>query len=184
VKDRIQRKHGQGALGDMADWQLAIAAEIAAAGVEVVAYVPDSRLWGVVKALDGRVGVRTLTREEECVGFAAGYRAAGGRPLVMLQSSGLGNCLNAIGSLAVPYGLSFPMIVSMRGTLGEQNPSQVPIGRATAKLLDAFGIQAYSLLHPRDVSLITSRVITLAQKAGVLAAVMLEPTLEVDDGHR
>ena len=52
--------------------------------------------------------LRTLTREEECFGWAAGYRAAGGMPLVLVQCSGLGNSLNAIGSLVVPYGLGVP----------------------------------------------------------------------------
>ena len=51
--------------------------------------------------------------------------------MVMMQCSGLGNALNAIGSLCLPYGIGVPMILSMRGTLGEANPSQVPMGRAT-----------------------------------------------------
>ena len=74
------------------------------------------------------IPLRTLTREEECFGYAAGYRAAGGMPLVLLQCSGLGNAINAIGSLVVPYGLGFPVVLSMRGTLGERNPSQMPLG--------------------------------------------------------
>ena len=52
-------------------------------------------------------------------------------PLVLMQCSGLGNALNALGSLAIPYGLGFPLVLSMRGTLGERNPSQMPLGRTT-----------------------------------------------------
>jgi sulfopyruvate decarboxylase alpha subunit len=174
------------ALGSQAPstWQDALAAAIVGAKTDVIAYVPDSRLRGVIAAIDDAIRVRTLTREEECIGFAAGFRAAGGRPVVMMQSSGLGNSLNAIGSLVVPYRLGFPLVVTMRGTLGERNPSQVPIGRATRALLDAFGIQAYPLLHAADVAVIAPQVFTLAFETSTLAAVMLEPTLEADCGPR
>ena len=50
---------------------------------------------------------------------------------VLMQNSGLGNALNAFGSFAIPYGIGVPLVLSMRGTLGEANPSQVPMGRAT-----------------------------------------------------
>src|SRR6266700_2561784 len=120
------------ALPDL-DWQRIIADALAARGVTVAAYVPDTRLQGILRALAGhRVRMRSLTREEECVGYAAGQRIAGGRPVVLMQSSGLGNALNALGSLAVPYRLGIPLVVSMRGTLGEANPSQIP-PRATAR---------------------------------------------------
>ena len=98
------------------------------AGIEVATWVPDKRLAPIGDRLVSRgIPLRTLTREEECFGYAAGYRAAGGMPLVLLQCSGLGNSINAIGSLVVPYGLGFPVVLSMRGTLGERNPSQMPL---------------------------------------------------------
>ena len=53
---------------------------------------------------DHGITLRSMTREEECVAYAAGQRLAGKRPLVLFQSSGLGNCLNAIATLAVPLG--------------------------------------------------------------------------------
>ena len=81
-------------------WQDALADELAAGGVDVAVQVPDSRLDGVVRGLAARgTRIRTLTREEECVGYAAGVRLAGGRPLALMQCSGLGNALNALGSL-------------------------------------------------------------------------------------
>ena len=103
-------------------WQRAIAEALVAAGVDVVAYVPDARLRGVISALEGGPKVRTLTREEECVGYACGFSAAGGRPAVLMQCSGLGNALNALGSFAIPYAIGIPLVLSMRGTLGEENP--------------------------------------------------------------
>src|SRR3954463_16466441 len=124
-------------------WREDLADALVEAGVEVAAWVPDKRLAPIGERLAERgIPLRTLTREDECFGYAAGYRAAGGMPLVMLQCSGLGNSLNAIGSLVLPYGLGFPVVVSMRGTLGERNPAQMPLGRTAVAMLEALGVQA------------------------------------------
>jgi sulfopyruvate decarboxylase alpha subunit len=154
-------------------WQRVISDVLAARGVTVAAYVPDTRLQGILLALAGHgVRMRALTREEECVGYAAGQRIAGGRPVVLMQSSGLGNAINALGSLAVPYRLGIPLVVSMRGTLGEANPSQVPMGRATV-----LGILAFSLRSAAAVRPTTDGVLTLAYDACECAALLLEAEL-------
>jgi sulfopyruvate decarboxylase alpha subunit len=161
-------------------WQDAVADALAEGGVEVAAYLPDARLQGVLARLAERgVAMRCLTREEECVGYAAGRALAGGRPVVLMQCSGLGNSLNALGSLVVPYGIGLPLVISMRGTLGEANPAQVPIGLATPALLAALGIPTYSVRDPDggDVGATLGGVLTLAQRAGRTAAVALEPEL-------
>lgn len=159
-------------------WQTQLAKALMAAGVKIATWVPDKRLAPIADALlaDG-LRLRTLTREEECVGFAAGHRAAGGMPLVLMQSSGLGNSLNALGSLAVPYGLGFPMIVSMRGTLGEQNPTQVPLGRAAVDMLELLGIECFSLRHARDITFVVDGALNLARSARQVAPIILEPDL-------
>ncbi len=159
-------------------WQSAVANALADRGVTVAAYVPDTRLQGVLTGLaDRSVALRSLTREEECVAYAVGQRMAGGRPVVLMQSSGLGNSINALGSLAVPYRLGIPMVLSMRGTLGEANPSQVPMGRATVPLLTALGIQSFSLRTPEAAARLTDGILTLAYDAGESAALLLEPEL-------
>jgi len=160
------------------DWQHGLADVLAARGVTAAAYVPDTRLQGILAALAGHgIRMRSLTREEECVGYAAGERIAGGRPVVLMQSSGLGNAINALGSLAVPYRLGIPLVVSMRGTLGEANPSQVLMGRAAVPLLSALGIQTFSLRSGAAVRQTTDGVLTLAYDAGECAALMLEAEL-------
>lgn len=160
-------------------WQQAIADAIRAAGAEAVAYVPDARLRGIVAALEAEPGVRvrTLGREEECVAYAAGYVAAGGRAVVLMQCSGLGNSLNALGSLAIPYALGIPLVLSMRGTLGEANPSQVPMGRATVKLLDALGIQVFPIANEERARVVADGVLKLSFETGCPAAAILEPEL-------
>jgi sulfopyruvate decarboxylase subunit alpha len=160
------------------DWQRAIAQAIVAAGVESAVYVPDARLRGIVASL-AETGLEpiALTREEECVAYAAGYVAAGGRAVVLMQCSGLGNALNALGSFAIPYALGVPMILSMRGTLGEANPSQVPMGRATVGLLSALAIQSFPVAAAEEAGPTAAGVLQLAFETGVPAALILEPQL-------
>lgn len=159
-------------------WQLDMVAGMVAGGVSVAAFVPDSRLDRVLAGLDAEgVPRRSLTREEECVAYASGQRMGGGRPVVLMQSSGIGNCLNALGTLAVPYRLGIPLVISMRGTLGETNPSQIPSGRAATAWLGALGIQCFSLARPEDAAGRTRAVLDMAYEAGETAALILEPEL-------
>jgi sulfopyruvate decarboxylase subunit alpha len=161
-------------------WQQRLADELVEAGVEVAAWVPDKRLAPIATQLAARgIPLRTLTREDECFGYAAGHRAAGGTPLVMIQCSGLGNSINAIGSLVIPYGLGFPVVISMRGALGERNPSQMPLGRTTVAMLEALGVQPFPLRSPGGVTAIVRGALAVADGARVLAPILLDPELEL-----
>jgi sulfopyruvate decarboxylase alpha subunit len=159
-------------------WQREIAAALREAAVDTVAYVPDARLRGIVAALgDDGPRLRILTREEECIAYAAGHNAAGRRAVVLMQCSGLGNALNALGSLCLPSGIGVPLVISMRGGLGESNPSQVPMGKATPALLDALGIQAFTVADPETAGRVTAGALTLGFSTGTGAAVILDPAL-------
>ena len=161
-------------------WQDRLADELVAAGVEVAAWVPDKRLAPIGTRLEERgIPLRTLTREDECFGYAAGHRAAGGTPLVMIQCSGLGNSINAIGSLVIPYGLGFPVVISMRGTLGERNPSQMPLGRTTVAMLEALGVEPFPLRSPDAVAPIVKGALAVADGARALAPILLDAELEL-----
>lgn len=127
----------------MTTWAAGVCEGMHAAGVRDVVYVPDNPLSHVLRALEASFpDVRTIlaTREEEAFGIAAGLYVGGRRPGVMLQSSGLGNSLNALTSLVVPYQIPMLILVSMRGDAGEWNAAQVPMGRAVRPILDAIGI--------------------------------------------
>lgn len=161
-------------------WQHELADSLIEAGVEVATWVPDKRLAPIgARLIERGIPLRTLTREEECFGYAAGYRAASGMPLVMVQCSGLGNSLNVIGSLVIPYGLGFPVVVSMRGTLGERNPAQMPLGRTTVAMLDALGIQSFPLAAPAAARTVVKGAMAVAEGARVLAPILLEAELEL-----
>jgi sulfopyruvate decarboxylase subunit alpha len=124
-------------------WAAGVCAGLHAAGSRHVVYVPDNPLSHVIRILrDAYPDVSTMiaTREEEAFGIAAGMYLGGARPTVLLQSSGLGNSLNALTSLLIPYQIPILVIVSMRGDAGEWNAAQVPMGRAVAPICDAIGL--------------------------------------------
>src|SRR5439155_13167303 len=114
-------------------WAAGVCAGLHAAGSRHVVYVPDNPLSHVLRLLrDSFPDVTTTlaTREEEAFGIAAGLYLGGARPTVMLQSSGLGNSLNALTSLPVPYRIPILIVISLRGDAGEGNAAQIPMGRA------------------------------------------------------
>jgi sulfopyruvate decarboxylase subunit alpha len=124
-------------------WAAGVCTGLHAAGSRHVLYVPDNPLSHVLAILHETFrDVKTMiaTREEEAFGIAAGLYLGGARPTVMLQSSGLGNSLNALTSLLLPYQIPVLVIVSMRGDAGEWNAAQVPMGRAVAPICEAIGL--------------------------------------------
>jgi len=128
----------------MIDWAEGVCRGLYAAGCRDVAYVPDNPLSHVLRILQSEyrdVRLILATREEEAFGIAAGLYLGGKRPAVLLQSSGLGNSLNAITSLLVPYQIPVLAIVSMRGDAGEWNTAQMPMGGAVRPILESIGVR-------------------------------------------
>jgi sulfopyruvate decarboxylase subunit alpha len=124
-------------------WAAGVCAGVHASGSRHVVYVPDNPLSHVLRILGERfadIQTTLATREEEAFGIAAGLYLGGKRPTVMLQSSGLGNSLNALTSLLLPYKIPALVIISMRGDVGEWNDAQVPMGRAVRAICDAIGL--------------------------------------------
>jgi sulfopyruvate decarboxylase subunit alpha len=124
-------------------WAAGVCAAVRAVGSRHVVFVPDNPLSHVLRILDeGFSEIRTTvaTREEEAFGIAAGLYLGGAKPTVMLQSSGLGNSLNALTSLLLPYRIPALIVISMRGDAGEWNEAQVPMGRAVSAICDAIGV--------------------------------------------
>ena len=117
-----------------------------------VAYVPDSghaRLIELVRA-DRQLRAIPLTTEEEGVALAAGAWLGGERSVLLLQSSGVGNCINMLGMLA-ECRVPLLMLVTMRGQWGEFNPWQVPMAQATAPSLASMGVVVQPVADAGDV---------------------------------
>ena len=95
-----------------------------------------------------------MNREENGVGVSAGVYLANGKPLMIIQSTGLGNSINAIMSLTVTYKLPLPIIASWRGIYKEKIAAQEPLGKAMPKLLDALGLKYTLIDAPTAIGLI------------------------------
>ena len=111
------------------------------AGIRQVGYVPDAghkRLIELCLA-DRELRSVVLSTEEEGIGLLAGAWLGGARGALLMQSSGVGNCINALG---MTRECRFPllMLVTMRGQVGEFNPWQVAMGQATPTVLEAMGV--------------------------------------------
>src|SRR3972149_1363676 len=108
--------------------------------VRQVAYVPDfghSRLIDLVRS-DRQMRAVPLTTEEEGVALVTGAWLGGERSVLLMQSSGAGNCINMLGVIQ-ECRIPLLMLVTMRGQWGEFNPWQVPMAQATAPALAAVG---------------------------------------------
>jgi sulfopyruvate decarboxylase alpha subunit len=132
---------------------MAVVGALKASGVRYVTHVPDTPLGHLLRLMepDPAFDVTTATREEEAVGIAAGIAVGGGRPVVMMQTSGLGNALNALASVVVPYQIPMVLLISQRGEAGEWNVAQVPGGRLVRPALEAMGIQHFALERDDEV---------------------------------
>ena len=123
------------------DWPDRVHGSLKAAGVRQVGYVPDAGHKRLIELCiaDRTVHSVVLTTEEEGIGLAAGAWLGGVRGALLMQSSGVGNCINALGMVRE---CRFPllMLITMRGQFGEFNPWQVPMGQATPGVLSAMGV--------------------------------------------
>ncbi len=110
-------------------------------GIKQVAYVPDAGHTQLIIRCRSDPAIKTvsLTTEEEGVAMLAGAWLGGERGALLMQSSGVGNCINM---LAMIQECRFPllMLVTMRGEWGEFNPWQLPMGQSTARVLESAGV--------------------------------------------
>jgi sulfopyruvate decarboxylase subunit beta len=116
--------------------------------IDVVSTLPCEKISALLRFVaDERAFCHVgLNREENGVGISAGVYLAGGRPAMIIQSTGLGNSLNAIMSLTVTYRLPLPIIASWRGVYKEHIEAQIPFGKALPGVLDALGLN-YTLIE-------------------------------------
>ena len=121
--------------------------------VAQVAYVPDTGLKHVIELVvaDKKMRAVPLTTEEEGVALATGAWLAGQRSVLLLQSSGVGNCINMLG-MAIECRIPLLMLVTMRGQWGEFNPWQMPMAQATASVLTAMGVIVQPVERADDVA--------------------------------
>jgi sulfopyruvate decarboxylase alpha subunit len=160
-------------------WQEQLYHSLKANGIRLVCYVPDSVLAGLIDLMekDGSLQVVSVTREEEGVGILAGGYLGGLRGALLLQSSGLGNSVNALTSLNLPQQIPFLMLISPRGDVGEFNPFQVPMGRILNPLLDLLLIGHVTLEREEQVQPVVERACRSAFRTNLPVAIILSREL-------
>jgi len=159
---------------DLEGWQHGLYDQLRAADITQFAYVPDAghRVLIDRSLADPDVHSVALTTEEEGVAMLAGADLGGARGVLLMQSSGAGNCINML-SLTVGGRFPFLTLVSMRGDFGEGNPWQFPMGQATQKVLEAMGLIVMRIDRPEDVTPTVAAALTMAFQSGFAVAVLL-----------
>lgn len=173
------KRSGRHLAVDAPGWARTVLERFKAEDVRNLVFLPDT-VMGRLLALaeeDAFFRLTAVHREEEAVGVLTGLFLGGQRGAMLIQSSGLGNTLNALGSLAMAYRIPFPLLVSLRGELGEFNPAQLQMGRAVPGCLDALNIAHVTLRGDTDLDTILQGALktcyTAEEPFGVLLSAQL-----------
>jgi sulfopyruvate decarboxylase alpha subunit len=159
-------------------WPDAIHAHFRRAGILQVGHVPDaghSRLIALCRD-DPSIADVVLTTEEEGVGLIAGAALGGQRAALLMQSSGVGNCINMF-SLLRNCGFPCVVLVTMRGEFEEFNPWQVPMGTITEDVLRLCGFLIHRAERADAVDEIVGAACDIAFERNAQVAVLLSQRL-------
>lgn len=159
-------------------WPDAVYAHFRRVGIRQVGYVPDaghSRLIELCQA-DPNIADVVLTTEEEGVGLVAGAALGNQRAALLMQSSGVGNCINMF-SLLRNCGFGCVVLVTMRGEFGEFNQWQVPMGSITGEVLRLSGFLTYRIEQAEDVDDIVGAGCDMAFDGNLQVAILLAQRL-------
>jgi sulfopyruvate decarboxylase alpha subunit len=147
-------------------------------GIAQVGYVPDAGHARLIERCRADPAIRdvVLTTEEEGIALAAGAWLGGARCVLLMQSSGVGNCINM---LSLTKNCRFPllMFVTMRGEWAEFNPWQVPMGSIVEPVLKLTDTQVYRVEKAEDVAETAQAALDLAFGGDLSVAVLLAQRL-------
>lgn len=159
-------------------WPDRLVAVLRSHGVNHMAYVPDAGHTRTINLLndDPEVTSNVLTTEEEGIAVAAGAWLGGQRSVLLMQSSGVGNCINML-SLPVIARMPLLMLVTMRGEWHEFNPWQMPMGQAVQPTLEALGVTVLRAETEEDLLEIVDSSAGMAFDADQQIAVLISQRL-------
>lgn len=156
------------------DWSAEVFRLMKEREISVVVTVPDAGLTKLLNLCNADEAVRvvTLSTEEEGAGISFGAWLGGKRAVICMQSSGTGNCINA---LALPAFHETPclMLVTMRGQEGEGNPAQFPMGRGVRPVFEAMGVTCLEAETAEQVGEYFSKAADMAFEEGKSVAVLI-----------
>lgn len=145
-------------------------------GVDFTCSLPCEKIKDLLDMVAGTFFHVPLTREEEGVGICAGASLSGKRPALFVQSSGVGNMINALLSLTRFYKLPLAVFVSQRGVFKEKIEAQVPMGQRLPMILRGAGI-SYSLIGTSDDVKMIQRKLEYVYKRNAVHAFLLSPAV-------
>ena len=159
-------------------WQQDLFDVLIRQGIGIVAHVPDAGHSQLIKQCDQAESIRTvtLTSEQDGVGVLSGAWAGGIKGVLLMQSSGVGNTVNAL-SLAAIWRIPFLMLISMRGEWGEFIPWQVPMGQATPSVLASMNVMVHRVDKADDVAPTASSACEMTFSTRQATAVLLSQKL-------
>jgi sulfopyruvate decarboxylase alpha subunit len=159
-------------------WQDQLFDTLKRANIAQVGYVPDAGHARLIERCRADPDIRdvVLTTEEEGVALAAGAWLGGQRAALLMQSSGVGNCINMMSLMRT---CRFPMLmfITMRGEWEEFNPWQVPMGAATQPALTAAGVHVRKADRPDEAAEMAAASAALAFDSQVSVAVLFSQRL-------
>ncbi|MCD1293933.1 sulfopyruvate decarboxylase [Methanocella sp. CWC-04] len=109
-------------------------------GIDTALTLPCDRMKNLFPLISENFNEIPLTREEDGIGIAAGLYMAGKRPVMVIQSTGLGNSINALSSLHKTFEIPLPILASWRGPYKEGIEAQLHLGKCLPGILDSAGI--------------------------------------------
>lgn len=128
-------------------------------GIDYLATLPCDRIKNLLPLISKNFVEIPLTREENGVGICAGLYMAGAKPMMAIQSSGLGNMINALESLNIACGIPLPVLASWRGVYKEGIESQKPLGKSLPSILEGAGIE-YTIIDEVEKLYLVDRAIS------------------------
>ena len=163
---------------EIRDWRDEIFAVLKTAEIRQVGYVPDAGHARLIELCrdDPEIRAVPLTTEEEGVALAAGAWLGGHRAVLLMQSSGVGNCINML-SLAKNCRFPLLLLVTMRGEWAEFNPWQVPMGSKTQAALELCDVLVYRVEHPEEAAETVAAALDIAFNGDLATAVLLSQRL-------
>lgn len=159
-------------------WQEDIYTVLKQGGIRQVAYVPDAGHAHVIRRAHADPDMRpiVLTTEEEGVATCCGAWLGGQRAVLLMQSSGVGNCINML-SLIQNCRFPFLTLVTMRGEWAEFNPWQTPMSKATQASLELMGLAVHRAERAEEVADTVRAALDTAFESGEPVAVLLAQRL-------
>jgi sulfopyruvate decarboxylase alpha subunit len=148
------------------------------ADIRQVGYVPDAGHARLIERCKADPAIRdvVLTTEEEGMALSAGAWLGGQRAIMLMQSSGVGNCINML-SLTRICRFPLVMFITMRGEWEEFNPWQVPMGSIVQPSLELCEADVKRVTKPEEVVPTAQAAFQQAYGSDSIVAVLLSQEL-------